>query len=727
MASKIYLGLAGNPNSGKTTLFNSLTGSRQQVGNYPGITVDKREGFVNVSGRLLHIVDLPGTYSLTAYSQEELVARNFLVEENPALVINVLNAVNLERNLYLTVQFLELGIPMVLALNMMDEAEKSGMHLDPEMLATYLGVPVMGIVARSGRGRQELLDTVLTEVEETRQTPWRALEISYGPDLDPVLQDMVATIRDKEFLTERYPPRWTALKFLEEDEEVIRRGREADQETAESLERRCREVAEHCERTLNTHPEAIIADYRYGFINSLLKRGVVERSQAQNRISFSDRVDQILTHKFLGPLIMLTVLYGMFQVTFGLGEIPLQGLVQLFDWLGEGIRALLPRSMLRSLLVSGIIDGVGGVLSFVPLIMIMFFCLSFLEDSGYMARMAYMLDRLLRGFGLHGCSVMPFIMSGGIPGGCAVPGLMATRSLRSPKEKLATLLTAPFFTCGAKVPVFLLLAGAFFPQSPAQILFWLTLVGWAAALLVARLLRSTIIRGEATPFVMELPPYRLPTLKGLLIHTWEKAWQYIRKAGTLILAVSILIWAAMSFPAPPQDATRGMHQRIQGVRAELQETQAAQRRGELQQELQKAQSNLEQARLRYSLAGRLGRGLEPISQWAGFDWKTNISLIGGVAAKEVIISTLGTAYSMADASPEQNRSLSQKLARDPSWNRIKGVGLMVFVLIYSPCFVSVITIIRESSWKWGVFSIVFNTLLAFALAVLIFQAGTRIF
>ncbi|MEF8943772.1 MAG: ferrous iron transport protein B [Desulfohalobiaceae bacterium] len=727
MASKIYLGLAGNPNSGKTTLFNSLTGSRQQVGNYPGITVDKREGFVNVSDRLLHIVDLPGTYSLTAYSQEELVARNFLVEENPALVINVLNAVNLERNLYLTVQFLELGIPMVLALNMMDEAEKSGMHLDPEMLATFLGVPVVGIVARNDRGRQELLDTVLTEVEETRQTPWRPLEISYGPDLDPVLQDMVAMIRERQFLTERYPPRWTALKFLEEDEEVIRRGRNADPETTDGLDRRCREVAEHCERTLNVHPEAIIADYRYGFINSLLKRGVVERSQAQNRISFSDRVDQVLTHKLLGPLIMLTVLYGMFQVTFGLGEFPLQGLVQLFDWLGEGIRALLPRSMLRSLLVSGIIDGVGGVLSFVPLIMIMFFCLSFLEDSGYMARMAYMLDRLLRGFGLHGCSVMPFIMSGGIPGGCAVPGLMATRSLRSPKEKLATLLTAPFFTCGAKVPVFLLLAGAFFPQSPAQILFWLTLVAWAAALLVARVLRSTIIRGEATPFVMELPPYRLPTLKGLLIHTWEKAWQYIRKAGTLILAVSILIWAAMTFPAPPQDATRDVHQRIQSVRTELEGTQAAQRRGKLQQELQKAQSRLEQVRLRYSLAGRLGRGLEPVSQWAGFDWKTNISLIGGVAAKEVIISTLGTAYSMAEANPEQSRSLSQKLARDPSWNRIKGVGLMVFVLIYSPCFVSVITIVRESSWKWGVFSVVFNTLLAFALSVIIFQAGTRIF
>jgi ferrous iron transport protein B len=725
--NKIYLGLAGNPNSGKTTLFNALTGSRQQVGNYPGITVDKREGFLNDSGRLLHIVDLPGTYSLTAYSQEELVARNFLVEENPALVINVLNATNLERNLYLTVQFLELGIPMVLALNMMDEAEKIGMRLDTEMLATFLGIPVVGMVARSGWGKRELLDTVLQEVEGNGQTPWRPLEISYGPDLDPVILEMVDIIRDADFLTGRYPPRWTALKFLEEDEEVLRRGHEADPETANRLKRRCREVAEHCERTLNTQPEAIIADYRYGFINSLLKRGVVERSRAMNRISFSDRMDRALTHKLLGPLIMLTVLYGMFQITFGLGEIPLQGLVQLFDWTGDGIKALLPRSTLRSLLVSGIIDGVGGVLSFVPLIMIMFFCLSFLEDSGYMARMAYMLDRLLRGFGLHGCSVMPFIMSGGIPGGCAVPGLMATRSLRSPKEKLATLLTAPFFTCGAKVPVFLLLAGAFFPQSPAQILFWLTLAGWAAALLVARLLRSTIIRGESTPFVMELPPYRLPTLKGLLIHTWEKAWQYIRKAGTLILAVSILIWAAMSFPAPPQEAIQGTQQRIRAIQAELEQIKTSEQRADLRQVLKQVRSRQDRIRLRYSLAGRLGRGLEPVTRWAGFDWKTNISLIGGVAAKEVIISTLGTAYSMAEAESDQSRSLSQRLARDPSWNRIKGISFMVFVLIYSPCFVSVITIVRESSWGWGVFSVVFNTLLAFMLSVIIFQAGIRLF
>ena len=420
---------------------------------------------------------------------------------------------------------------------------------------------------------------------------------------------------------------------------------------------------------------------------------------------------------------MFGVLYGMFQFTFGLGETPLGWVQHFFGWLGETVRSLMPPGLLRSLLVSGIIDGVGGVLSFVPLIFIMFFGLSFLEDSGYMARMAYMLDRVFRAFGLHGCSVMPFIISGGIPGGCAVPGLMATRTLRSPKEKLATLLTAPFLSCGAKVPVFLLLAGAFFPHSAAQVLFWLTLCGWVCALLVAKLLRSTVIRGEPTPFVMELPPYRLPTLKGLLIHTWERGWQYIRKAGTVILAVSILIWAAMSFPGPPQEKIQPIDSQMASISEELAQAEGTDRRQDLRQRLAELKSLRARADLRYSVAGRIGAALEPVSKWAGFDWKTNISLIGGVAAKEVIISTLGTAYSLSTVDPSAASSLSQRLVRDSSWSKANGLSLMIFVLLYSPCLVSVVTMVKESSWRWGVFSIVFNTLLAYALAVLIFQTG----
>jgi ferrous iron transport protein B len=723
MAETQTIALAGNPNSGKTTLFNTLTGSRQQVGNYPGITVDKREGFVDHQGKTVHIVDLPGTYSLTAYSQEELVARKFLVEEEPEVVVDVVDATNLERNLYLAVQFLELGVPVVLALNMMDEVKKRGMTVDSQRLGQLMHTPVVPIVARMGQGKSELLSTILETAEQHRHQSWEPLRISYGPDLDPKLEVMSELIEERGFLTTRYPARWTALKYLEEDPEIMSLGHRVDSQLASTLEGHVAEVARHCKKTLDTHPEAIIADYRYGFITSLLRQDIIARPIDQSRINFSDKADQLLTHRLLGPLIMFGVLYAMFYLTFGLGQAPLEWVQAAFSWLGSLTKQVLPPGLLRSLIVSGIIDGVGGVLSFVPLILIMFFGLSFLEDSGYMARMAYMLDRVLRTFGLHGCSVMPFIISGGIPGGCAVPGIMATRTLRSPKEKLATLLTAPFLSCGAKVPVFLLIAGAFFPGSAATVLFWLTICGWAAALLTARLLRSTIIRGEPTPFVMELPPYRLPTVRGLLIHTWERGWQYIRKAGTIILAISILLWAAMTFPGLPEEAEQRFDSRIQSLQAQLHQTESLEAKQELRAQLQGVRKQRARTELKSTMAGRIGTALEPVTRLAGFDWKINISLIGGVAAKEVIVSSLGTAYSLGEIDQESSASISDRLKKDPSWNKITGLSLMVFVLLYAPCFVSIVTMAKESSWKWAGFSIIFNTILAYAVAVAIYQVG----
>jgi ferrous iron transport protein B len=723
MAQKFTLALAGNPNSGKTTLFNTLTGSRQQVGNYPGITVDKREGIIWHHEYSLHIVDLPGTYSLTTYSQEELVARNFLVQDKPQAVIDVLDASNLERNLYLTVQFMELGIPVLVVLNMMDEVAKRGITIKTDKLSTLLGNPVVETVARTGKGKEHLLDEAVHLAAARQDHMWQPLSISYGPDLDPVLEDMAGLIESKGFLTHTYPARWIALKYLEEDEEIRRLGREESQAVASELEAMFDQVNRHCQKTLDTHPEAIIADYRYGFITSLLKQGVVERKSGLNRISFSDKADQILTHRLLGPGIMFAVLYLMFSVTFGLGETPLGWVQSFFAWLGDTAQALLPPGLLQSLIVSGFIDGVGGVLSFVPLILIMFFVLSFLEDSGYMARMAYMLDRVMRIFGLHGCSVMPFIISGGIPGGCAVPGLMAARTLRSPKEKLATVLTAPFLSCGAKVPVFLLISGAFFPQHAAQVLFWTTLAGWVVALLVARILRSTLIKGEPTPFVMELPPYRMPTFKGLLIHTWERGWQYIKKAGTVILAISILIWAAMTFPGLPEEKADDYTSRIQALEQKL-ETADAPDRSAIKHRIQEVRTQKNAEQLQSTVAGRIGTWLEPVSTWAGFDWKTNIALVGGVAAKEVIVSSLGTAYSLGEQDGDaESSSLSDRLAKDPSWNQVKGISLMVFVLLYAPCFVTLVTMARETSKKWALFSLFFNTGLAFALAVAVYQAG----
>ncbi len=721
---KITIALTGNPNSGKTTLFNTLTGSRQHVGNYPGITVEKKEGLVESAGYVLHFVDLPGTYSLTAYSQEELVARNFMVRENPDLVVDVVNAASLERNLYLAVQILELGAPLVLVLNMMDEVRKKGMTLDTGLLEQRMGCRVVETVARQGKGKKELIDTIisLNSRKEDFKSP---LEISYGPDLDPALKEMEDIIRENAFLTDIYPARWVALKYLESDEEIISEGRRKSPDTSTRLEDVTNKVADHCLKTLKTYPEAVIADYRYGFISSLLK-DVVTRDQQRQRIEMSDQLDKFLTHRLLGPLFMIFVLYMVYSLTFLVGDIPLSLIEDFFGWMGEVVRRTMPDGLLQSLVASGIIDGVGAVLSFVPLLMIIFFCIAFLEDSGYMARVAYMLDRVFRYFGLHGCSIMPFIVSGGIAGGCAVPGIMAARTLRSPKEKLATVLTAPFMTCGAKLPIFLLLAGVFFPANQALALFLITLLAWASALLVSKLLRATIIRGAATPFVMELPPYRLPTLQGLLIHTWERTWQYIKKAGTIILAISILIWAAMTFPQLPDNGFSD--EEIQGVIAERDFRGLNTAPGfpantdDITLEEEQIELVLAERQLAHSYAGRMGTFLEPVTSWAGFDWRINISLVGGFAAKEVIISTLGTAYSLEAGEEDDPTSLSDHIRQDPDWDTKRAVSLIIFVLLYAPCFVAVVAIARESgAWRWAVFAMVFNTVFAFGFSTAVYQ------
>ncbi len=720
---RVKIALAGNPNAGKTTLFNAITGARQHVGNYPGITVEKKEGFARVDGIDFHVLDLPGTYSLTAYTQEELVARDALVDERPGVVVGVLNASALERNLYLAVQILEMGLPLTLALNMMDEARKQGLTVDAERLGGLLGCPVVETVARTGEGVGRLLRAAAGHARATGGVR-EPLAISYGPDLDPVLAQMTARIQADGLLAGRYPARWLALKYLESDEQVLAAGRAAGPLAAE-LEAMAGRVADHCQRTLRTSPEAIIADYRYGFITSVLRQGVLTRPDEPSRVDVSDMLDRVLTHRVAGPLGMLGVLLAVYWATFALGEVPMGWVETLFGLLAQAADAALPDGLFKSLLVSGVIDGVGGVMGFVPLIMLMFLFIAFLEDSGYMARIAYMLDRVFRIFGLHGCSVMPFIVSGGIAGGCAVPGVMAARTLRSPREKLATLLTAPFMTCGAKLPIFLLLTGVFFPGAEATALFLITLGAWAAALLVARLLRSTVIKGPSTPFVMELPPYRLPTLRGMLIHTWERTWQYIKKAGTVILAISILLWAAMTFPQLPAERAAmyaAEREAIQAAAADPAQDEAT--RQTLAERLALADNIQREAALRHSLAGRLGAALEAVTAPAGFDWRTNIALVGGFAAKEVIVSTLGTAYSLGETDPEDAKPLADRLRDAPQWSRLHAVALIVFIMLYAPCFVTVVAIRSESgSWKWAAFAVVFNTALAYALAVAVFQGG----
>jgi ferrous iron transport protein B len=453
-----------------------------------------------------------------------------------------------------------------------------------------------------------------------------------------------------------------------------------------------------------------------------------------DRLHLSDKVDKVVTNRFLGPLIMLAILFGLYQFTFTYSEVPVAWFEAFFGWLGDTVSSQLPDGMLKSMIISGVIDGAGGVLGFVPIIMFMFLGIAVLEDSGYLARVAFMMDRIFRIFGLHGNSVMAYIVSGGIAGGCAVPGVMATRTLKSPRERLATLLTVSFMNCGAKLPVLALLTAAFFSAHQAQVLFSLTLLAWVVALLVAKLFRSTILRGESTPFVMELPPYRLPTFKGLAIHTWERTWQYIKKAGTVILAISILLWAMMTFPGLPETEEALYAARQEAVLAEYpaelhgqvaaggEITDPAAK--ELNRRLLEIESDKAQHGLRNSIAGRMGTTLEKISWLAGFDWRTNIALVGGFAAKEVVVSTLGTAYSLGEVDPEETSSLAQTLADDPGWNPAVAMAMIVFIMFYAPCFVTVVCIVREAgSWKWGLFSMAFNTVFAFGFATVVYQVA----
>ncbi|OPZ59158.1 MAG: Ferrous iron transport protein B [Deltaproteobacteria bacterium ADurb.Bin510] len=701
-SNRQMIALAGNPNCGKTTLFNALTGAHQHVGNYPGVTVEKKSGrFHFEDGLTVELVDLPGTYSLSAYSPEEIVAADFLLKEKPAAVISVVDASNLERNLYLTLLLLEMGQNVIIALNMVDQAVKRGFNVDSQRLAQLLGVPVMPIVARNAEGLDELMTAVRASIDAEAAYP----EISYGADIDEAVDFILEAITAEKCCEPA--GRWLALEHI--GNARSRLDNLLSNEALATINARIDHLRQHVLKTQATTPEALITDHRYGYIKALVRQNVIIQTENVDRMYLSDRIDQVLTHRTLGPLIMLAVIYGLYQLTFGLSAAPVGWLESAFGALKTLVEANMQEGVLRSMITAGIIDGVGGVLGFVPLILFMFLGIAFLEDSGYLARMAYMLDRIFRVFGLHGSSVMPFIVSGGIAGGCAVPGVMATRTIKSRKERLATMLTVPFMNCGAKLPVFALLIAAFFSRRQGLMLFIITLLSWLGALVVAWLLRQTVLKGPASPFVLELPPYRLPTIKGLLIHTGERAWHYIKKAGTVILGISIVLWAMMTYPGLPEQELAGFAQQRSQIAAS--DSAALARIDGLQAE----------AALKNSLAGRIGTALTPVSHLAGFDWRANIALVGGFAAKEVIVSTLGTAYALGNADPEASASLAGSLSA--SMTPLMGLTLIIFVMYYAPCFVTLVCIQREAGSKWALFALVFSTLFAFALATLTFQIG----
>lgn len=724
MEKTIRVAFAGQPNCGKSTMFNAITGGSARVGNYPGITVDRLEGTYHLDGKTIRIIDLPGTYSLTSYSMEEVVARNVIVDERPDAVVCMLDATALERSLYLVLQVMEIGVPMVLGLNMMDEAKRKGIRIDAAKLSRLLGIAVIECIARVGKGKDELMQAVSVALnkKDERHPSWTPLKISYGPDLDPLVDEIAALIEANSSPANLPPPRWLAVKLLEGDENIQQMIRETSP-VAKELEDLVAKAEEKITRITDSYPEAVIADRRYGFISGIVHQGVIAR-ESEARFDYSDKMDKVLTHRVFGPLIMLGVLWSMFFITFNLGAIPQGWVEDLFTWLAGVSNTYLPQGLLRSLVVTGILGGVGAVISFTPLILIMFTMLVFLEDLGYMARVAYMVDRVFRMFGLHGMSVMPLVMAGGMPGGCAVPGVMCARTLRSPRERLTTILTAPFMVCGAKTTAFIMLTAAFFPKNPTLAMFSIVLVSWIIVLFVSRLLRWTIIKGPHTPFVMELPPYRLPTVRGVAVHAWERVWQYVKKAGTVILGISVIMWTLMTFPQLSDTQLAKFEQLRKQARAEAGVGVNAATESDIAAKLAEIDGRQSEATLENSLAGRFSTAIKPVTDLAGFPWQANIAFVGAFAAKEVFVSTMATAYSMGHVDADSASSLSSSLARDPVWTMPVVISVFIFLLLYTPCMVTMVAIAKESNWKWAAFSLFGSLTFAFAMSVAVYQLAS---
>ncbi|MGI6137758.1 MAG: ferrous iron transport protein B [Candidatus Hydrogenedentales bacterium] len=690
--------IAGNPNAGKTCVYNRLTGAAQQVSNYPGVTVEFVCGRMRHEGRNFAVVDLPGTYSLTAYSQEELVARNYIVERKPALIVNVVDASNFERNLYLTTQLMEMRIPMIIVLNMVDTAERRGYHVDAEKVSLLLGVPVIPAVACRGKGIPELRDACIDVIEgRLAATP---APVAYGHAVDEEVLNLAEMIAKSQLLQEHYSPGWLAAKLLERDEAALAGAQAVAPDDMDAISASAEEATQRMERHFNADAATILAEHRYGMAAGIVKSCLSYTAEARRDIT--DIIDKVVCNRVIGPLILVGVVAALFFWVFKISDewawipwfdeyqSPTGMMALLFDFLSDLIAPLQARApMIHSLLDAGIISGVGGVMSFVPLIFCMFLFIALLEDTGYIARVAFILDRPLRVFGLQGKSILAFIVAGGLgAGGCAVPGILSTRTMREDKDRLVTMLVTPFMNCGAKMPVYAMLIAAFFPGHRTLVMMILWGLSWVVALFAAWVLRHTVVRGEQTPFVMELPPYHVPVPFSVLRHTWERTWLYMKKAGTIILAINIILWAIMYFPRPPE---------------ELPPDEA----------------------LAHSYAGRAGIALESITHVAGFDWRTNIAIIGGFAAKEVVIGALGTAYALEQIDEDSHKPLSQTLASLQDWNPIRAFALMVFVMLYAPCLVTVAVIGRESgSWKWAVFATTYSTLLAFALSVLFYQVGS---
>ena len=680
----ITVALAGNPNSGKSSVFNMLTGARQHVGNYPGVTVEKTEGHCAYRDHEITFVDLPGTYSLTAYSGEELIARHFILQEQPDVVVDVVDASNIERNLYLGTQLIEMNAPLVFAFNMSDLAKRRGLEFDIEQLAQLLEARIVPTVGNKGEGRNALLDAIVEAAGQARRR--RTHKVTYGGEIEEELVKIEQCLAEREKeLVARYGSRWVAAKLLEQDEDVIRKVHHPAVLDAVNAS------VSHLRDIFHDEPEIVMADRRYGFISGACQETI--KNSVELRHDVSDSIDAVVTHRVLGLPIFLLLMYVVFFLTFRLGAYPMGWLESFFGWAGATIGALWPAHTAlwpRSLLVDGIIGGVGGVLIFLPNILILFMAIALLEDSGYMARAAFVMDRVMHKIGLHGKSFIPML----IGFGCSVPAIMATRILENRRSRLTTIMIVPLMSCGARLTIYALLIPTFFAERWRGPVLWaIYIIGIVLSIVCAKVLRLTLLKGETMPFVMELPPYRMPTGKAVLVHMWQRGWMYLRKAGTVILAASIILWALANYPRP---------------------------RGESLVDLNEQQAR--QKALQHSVVGRIGQAIEPALKPLGFDWKIGTALIGALPAKELFVSQMGIVYAVGSTETD-TQSLRETLKM--TYTPLVGFCVMLFCLVSAPCIATIAMTRQEThSWRWALFQFFGLTALAYVITLVAYQVGS---
>ena len=708
----INVALVGNPNCGKTSLFNFASGAHEHVGNYSGVTVDAKEGTFQQDGYTFRIVDLPGTYSLSAYTPEELYVRRHLSEEQPDVVINVLDASNLERNLYLTCQLIDMDVRSVIALNMYDELERSGNKFDYESLSRMIGTPIVPTISRTGFGIEDLFKRVI-KVYEEEDPVIRHIHINYGEVLEKGITNVRHVIKQNGNVAKSLSKRYLSIKLLEGDPE-IERFIQTLPGSETIIEERDQNVTQ-IEELLLEDSETAFTNARYGFIS-----GALRETYEQNKIkeaTSTQIIDLFVTHKVLGFPIFILFMWIMFEATFRLGAYPMEWIENLVSWIGNFVRGNMSEGPLKDLLVDGIIGGVGGVIVFLPNILILYLFISFMEDSGYMARAAFIMDKIMHKMGLHGKSFIPLVMGFG----CNVPAIMASRTIESRNSRMITMLVNPLMSCSARLPVYVLLAGAFFPNNASFILLSLYVCGILLAVVMARLFKRFLFKEEDVPFVMELPPYRMPTAKSIMIHMWEKAKQYLHKMGGVILVASIIIWFLGYFPRHSEMGDAFDKQIAEVENAELDSKEKTETIAELER-----LKNMEHQKNSY--IGTIGQTIQPVLHPLGFDWKMSVSLLTGMAAKEVVVSTLSVLYT---GDEEDSQVLSERIKQDldeegnPVFTPLIALSLMLFVLIYFPCIATISAIVNESgSWKWGIFVIVYTCVLAWIVSFIVYQTGS---